>query len=71
MSEPNAGMSKCPVCGKEWLVTPGNDCLLPACGCFGSDTSAANPNRICEPCGMHHFANCKKVAAAGRGKDEQ
>lgn len=27
---------------------------MPACGCFGSDSSAANPVRPCEPCGLIH-----------------
>ena len=52
----NAGMSTCPVCERSWLVTPANDCLLPACGCFGSDTSEKNPRRPCEACGLKHSA---------------
>jgi len=54
----NAGMSKCPVCEREWLVTPFDDCMLPACGCFGTDTSSGNPNRICHNCGMAHARTC-------------
>jgi hypothetical protein len=57
----NAGMSTCPICKKEWLVTPSEDCMVPACGCFGNDASAANPNRPCEPCGIKHAWTCKKV----------
>src|SRR5262249_43831460 len=55
-----AGESTCPVCKRHWVVTPSDDCLLPACGCFGSDTSPANPTRPCESCGMAHAFNCSK-----------
>lgn len=58
MSGQDAGMSTCPLCLREWLVTPWSDCMLPACGCFGSDTSAANPSRPCEPCGITHAWTC-------------
>ena len=55
----NAGQSTCPICHKTWLVTPYADCMLPACGCYGDDTSASNPNRPCEACGMAHaFSGC-------------
>ena len=57
----NAGMSKCPVCKREWLVTPLDDCMLPACGCYGHDTSENNPNRICHSCGMNHTKTCLKM----------
>jgi hypothetical protein len=50
----DAGESTCPMCRVTWLVTPQTDCLVPACGCFGTDTSASNPNRPCEPCGLAH-----------------
>jgi hypothetical protein len=54
----NAGVSKCPICGREWLVTPMDDCMLPACGCYGSDTGPDNPNRPCHRCGtIHAFAH--------------
>ena len=56
----NAGYSKCPICGIEWLVTRSNDCLLPSCGCFGHDTSERNKNRPCFSCGLKHAMNCKK-----------
>lgn len=42
------------MCGKHWLVTAAEDCFVPRCGCYGSDSSAANPNRPCEPCGLIH-----------------
>ena len=62
MSEPktHAGLSECPMCGRMWWVTPVNDCSLPACGCYGNDTSAANQTRPCEPCGWFHFTGCDK-----------
>jgi len=51
----SAGYSECPICGKFWLVTPQNDCMMPACGCFGKDFSEANPARPCEDCGKKHM----------------
>jgi hypothetical protein len=62
------GMSKYPVCGKEWLVTPFQDCMLPACGCYGDDVSEKNPSRPCERCGFHHAVTCPKM---GFSKEEQ
>lgn len=50
----DAGESTCPICGRVWTVTPLDDCLMPSCGCFGSDTSADNPARPCESCGIAH-----------------
>jgi len=57
----DAGWSTCPICGKHWLVTVAEDCLLPACGCYGEDTSENNPDRPCESCGLQHALNCKKL----------
>lgn len=57
----DAGASTCPICQREWTVTPWDDCLVPACGCYGDDTSAANPARPCEPCGMNHAWACVKL----------
>ena len=54
----DAGFSTCPICKRHWLVTVMNDCMLPACGCYGTDTSADNPNRPCETCGIRHAMNC-------------
>jgi hypothetical protein len=54
----DAGYSTCPICNLLWQVTIINDCMLPACGCYGNDTSAKNPNRPCEPCGIRHAINC-------------
>lgn len=59
----DAGTSTCPVCGKTWLVTPSQDCMLPSCGCFGYDTSEANKYRPCEPCGLRHALECPDVEA--------
>lgn len=50
----SAGFSTCPVCTRTWEVTPHDDCMMPACGCFGTDASAANPARPCEGCGLRH-----------------
>jgi len=57
--EPNAGYSTCPICGIHWLVTPGNDCCVPSCGCFGNYTGPENPNRPCERCGIKHGFSCE------------
>lgn len=54
-----AGESTCPICGRHWTVTPLDDCMMPACGHYGFDTSAANPNRPCEDCGIIHAYTCK------------
>ena len=56
----DAGYSVCPICKKYWQVTILEDCLLPTCGCYGSDTSANNLNRPCEHCGIHHAMSCNK-----------
>jgi hypothetical protein len=61
----DAGISRCPMCGREWLVVPGDDCFLPACGCFGRDTSATNRARPCFGCGMKHAGNCDKMPSSG------
>lgn len=59
-----AGESTCPVCDRTWTVTPFDDCMLPACGCYGDDTSAANPHRICHRCGLAHARRCPKRKAS-------
>jgi hypothetical protein len=59
----HAGKSKCPLCGREWLVKPFDDCGLPSCGCYGHDISAANPARPCERCSINHSVNCEKSPA--------
>jgi hypothetical protein len=59
----NAGMSKCPICQREWLVIPSDDCLMPSCGCFGSDSSRENFNRPCQACGIAHWETCNKRVA--------
>ena len=59
--ELNAGTSTCPICLKFWLVTPQNDCCMPACGCYGSDAGASNTERPCERCGTRHAFTCEKM----------
>jgi len=59
LEEPNAGWSTCPLCEKHWLVTPREDCLVPACGCYGDDASQGD--RPCEPCGLNHAWSCDKI----------
>lgn len=63
-SKVDAGMSTCPVCGRSWLVTPRDDCLLPTCGCFGDNTTESNPVRPCERCGLEHALTCAKMPAS-------
>ena len=60
----HGGPSWCPMCGRRWWVTPRLDCLVPACGCFGSDTSAANTERPCHGCGLAHALRCHRKATA-------
>lgn len=65
----NAGDSTCPCCGKTWVVTPFADCLLPACGCFGSDASADNLERPCYPCGLRHAWTCPEMPHRGEQRE--
>lgn len=51
----DANISTCPICCRTWLVEMFDDCMLPSCGCFGDDVSAANPSRPCEACGISHY----------------
>lgn len=57
--QPNAGWSTCPACQRTWVVTPWADCLLPACGCYGTETG--HGNRPCSPCGMEHARRCERM----------
>ena len=52
---------ECPICGRVWTPTMFDDCLLPACGCFGSELDRQTP---CEPCGLAHAWNCPKRPGA-------
>jgi hypothetical protein len=62
-----AGESTCQICGDTWTVTPARDCLVPACGCYGHDTSPANPARPCESCGIRHAVRCLRRPRRSRG----
>lgn len=64
----NVGPSTCPLCQMTWIVTPARDCMIPSCGCFGSDASAANPDRPCEPCGLAHALVCDKMPRKARAR---
>ena len=57
----NAGYSTCPICMRYWEVVMFDDCCLPACGCYGNDTSANNPLRPCESCGIIHALDCLEI----------
>lgn len=61
----HAGWSTCPMCERHWLVTPTHDCMMPACGHYGYDYSADNPNRPCEPCGLKHAWTCRAQEGTG------
>lgn len=56
-----AGVSTCPLCQRTWLVTPEDDCMMPACGEFGFDSSADNTHRPCNACGVKHAWRCEKL----------
>ncbi len=60
----HAGASTCPLCRRFWLVTPQNDCCVPACGCFGRDTGPDNPARPCNGCGIQHALACSEMPQA-------
>jgi hypothetical protein len=70
VAPPSYGRSTCPLCGENWLVTGHADCLMPACGCFGFDSSADNVNRPCERCGMAHAVSCDKMPPWVAGGDD-
>lgn len=59
----HGGRSTCPQCGRRWWVTPLDDCLVPACGCYGTDTGADNPERPCHRCGLAHATSCEHMPA--------
>jgi len=55
----DAGWSTCPRCDRHWKVTVWDDCLMPACGCYGKDASPDNPSRLCGTCGLLHALSCE------------
>lgn len=67
----NLGWSTCPMCQRRWLVTMYEDCMMPACGCYGHDTSEKNPNRPCESCGINHALNCSKLGLNLSDEDKE
>jgi hypothetical protein len=50
---------ECPICGRVWTMTFYDDCLVPACGCYGDSTEAYRVP--CEPCGMAHALQCPLI----------
>ena len=46
----------CPICHRVWTPTMHDDCMLPACGCYGDKLDRDTP---CESCGMSHAWQCK------------
>jgi len=57
----DAGQSTCPMCSRHWTVTMWDDCMVPACGCYGDEVSATNPTRPCESCGISHAWTCEQM----------
>lgn len=49
---------ECPECNRVWTPTPYDDCLLPACGCYGDKLDRDTP---CESCGLSHGWTCPKI----------
>lgn len=41
----------CPICGRTFKITPQDDILVPACGCYDTAPDGELP---CEPCGISH-----------------
>lgn len=54
-------LNKCPICGREWIISMFDDFLLPACGCFGDNARDGIPNKPCQTCGLNHAYNCPKM----------
>ena len=50
---------QCPICTRVWTPTMFDDCLLPACGCFGTELDRATP---CNSCGLSHAWTCSEIA---------
>lgn len=45
----------CPICERTFTVTPSDDYLIPACGCYDN----AEPGHLpCESCGITHVYAC-------------
>lgn len=53
------------MCNRTWLVTDVDDCMMPACGCYGTDSSEANPARPCERCAVAHTWTCPYIQHVG------
>lgn len=66
----HAGTSTCPACYRYWWVTPLDDCLLPSCGCYGQDTSANNPDRLCHSCGLAHALAHRQAETANTVRED-
>lgn len=53
--DPRWQENTCPVCGRAFTVTPTDDVMLPACGCFDDPVDHQWP---CERCGLEHVYAC-------------
>lgn len=42
----------CPICHRQFRVTPLDDIFVPACGCYNDAPEGAFP---CEDCGLAHY----------------
>jgi hypothetical protein len=61
----NAGVSTCPICKRQWTVTPADDCILPECGCYGHEPALGD--RPCEACGTAHQCEFRSQDERGIG----
>lgn len=52
-------MNTCPICDRTWTITRWDDCLIPACGCYGTDPWSGKAP--CERCGLQHALLCLKM----------
>lgn len=48
--------NRCPLCSREFQVTPSDDVLIPACGCYDAAPEGEYP---CEDCGIAHVYACQ------------
>jgi hypothetical protein len=61
MSPVEQPKNECPSCGRVWTITRWDDCMVPACGCYGDDPWSGRAP--CESCGLSHAWTCPKIGA--------
>lgn len=57
----------CPICNRTWRISMYDDCMVPACGCYGSfpPETASVP---CHSCGTRHAFQCMSGRDDWNGK---